>query len=423
MRKLTGNLFLENMSPKEEAIAEKVESILPEIRKHAAQTDEQGAFPKSHLNLFQQTGLTGLMVPQEYGGLEGSLRDLTATTFALGTACPSTALCFFFHCSTSSRGDLALKAIKQGLFNDKEESKVRDFAEKVLGRMGHEGLWFGNFASESSKSQNSAVTIDTEAEPVDGGYLLTGVKSFGCSTGIADRYLVTAKMKGSNDAEGLATFFVDPDANGIRERTKWNAIGMRGTATHGLIMDKVFVPEDEALTVNGAFTKMMSVSRGSFVGNQLAGTACYLGAAHEVYQSTLDRLMTRTFADTGRPLAEAPMQQEIIGKMTQELETATMWLRRQLELETSEPPILAKNKVIQQWRLCKGVVSEAAFAVASYALKSGGTGGTDNNGTNARALRDLSMGLVQAFPPERGRLEAAKMITSSMEQSLFGVKN
>lgn len=115
------------------------------------------------------------------------------------------------------------------------------------------------------------------------------------------------------------------------------------------------------------------------------------------------------------------MHQELLGHMAVDLETAYLWLRRQLELETADPPLLPKADVVRQWRLCKGEVSEAAFRVGVAALKAGGTSLTGNRGPVARALRDLSMGLVQAFPAERGRLEVAKMILSEREQALFGV--
>jgi len=65
-------------------------------------------------------------------------------------------------------------------------------------------------------------------------------------------------------------------------------------------------------------------------------------------------------------------------------------------------------------------VSDAAFAVGVDALKCCGTSGTGNSGFIARSLRDLSMGLVQAFPSERGRLEAAEMIISKKQSVLFG---
>ena len=418
---ITADAFVSDMNSEERERVGRVEPLLHEIREKSLGADQNASFPQTHVALFKESGLLGLMVPKEYGGLGGGLRDLAAVTFSLGTACPSTALTYFFHCSTSSRGLLALDAIEAGLFNNDEGKKVRSFAEKVLGRMGAEGLWFSNFASESVKSQKAAVTVNTEAKPVEGGYELSGSKSFGCGTGVSDYYLVTGKMEGSENADGLATFFVKPDSKGVSERHKWDAIGMRGSATHGINLDKVFIPEDEALVVPGSFTKMMKMSRGSFVGNQIAGTACYLGAAHNLYKETLDNLSQKSFADTGKPISDTPFIQEIIGKMARDLSTATLWMRHQLHLETQDHN-LPKDQVIAQWRICKGEVSEKCFRIAESALKVSGTSGTGNTGIVARSLRDLSMGLVQAFPPERGRIEAARTILNQNTQDLFGIR-
>lgn len=419
--KLTGAHFVEDMTPAEIERARRVEAVLPDLRAHAAEADLRGEFYLPHVKTLSEAGLLGLIVPEEYGGLGGSLRDLAAATFAMGTACGSTALAYFFHCSSASRGLLALEAIEAGLFTAEEIPVVKAFAEKVLYRMGREGLWLANFASESVKSSASAVTISTEATRGEGGWLLNGVKSFGCATGVADYYLVTAKLAGSSSADGLALFFVPREAAGLSERIKWDALGMRATATHGLILKDVFVADDEALAVPGAFVRMMQMSRGSFVGNQLASIAVYLGVAQGVYDEAMRFLTQLRFGDTGKAIVpESPFHQVLIGEMRMDLDTAILWLRRQLDLESSDPPILPKPEVIRHWRIAKGTVSEHGFRVATGALKACGTSNTNNDGIIARGLRDLAMGLVQAFPAERGRIEAAKMVVDEA-QALFSV--
>ncbi len=423
MNKLTGQALIEDMTEAEIARAKKVESVLPVLAEIAAEVDARGEFHVPHVKTLSDAGLLGLIVPESYGGMGGGLRDLCAATFALATACPSTALTFFFHCSSASRGLLALEALEEGMFDDAEAPVVRAFAEQVLNTMGREGQWLANFASESVKSEKAAITIGTIATPVDGGYRLNGVKSFGCATGVADRYLVTAGLEGHDTAAGLCTFFVDRDAEGVSEREHWDAIGMRGTATHGIILEDVFVANESALAIPAAFTRCMQMSRGSFVGNQVAGIAVYLGAAHSLYQYTIGVLRSKKFADSDKPVGTAPYQQELIGHMLVELETASIWLRRQIELESSESPILSKEEVVKRWRLCKGVVAEAAFNLAGYCVKACGTGGgTGNHGVPARSMRDLCMGLVQAFPAERGRLMAAQMEIEGTEQDQFGTR-
>lgn len=419
--KLTASFLLTDMTEAEIERAKVVESVLPILRDAALEADQSGEFYSDHIKTLSDAGLLGLIVPEAYGGMGGTLRDLAVACFAMGTACPSTALAYFFHCSSASRGLLALEAIEAGLFTEEEIPVVKAFAGKVLTKMGREGKWLANFASESTKTSKSAITIKTTAAKVDGGWLLNGIKFFGCASGVADEYLVTAALEGYETAAGLSVFFVGRDAEGVSIRAPWDSLGMRATATNGIILKDVFVADEDALTIPDAFIRMMQVSRGSFVGNQLAGTAIYLGAAQNVYNFTLDFLMSKTFADTGRPIAESPFHQQLIGQMSSDIESAYLWMRRQIELETVEPPPLSHEHVIRQWRLAKSSIAELSFNVAVSALKACGTSNTNNSGVIARSLRDLSMGLVQAFPPERGRLMAAEMITKEHYTPDFSV--
>ena len=141
MNKLTGQALIEDMTPAEIARAERVESVLPTLRAVAAEVDARGEFHVPHVKTLSDAGLLGLIVPEEYGGMGGGLRDLCAATFSLATACPSTALTFFFHCSSASRGLLALEALEEGLFDEQEAPVVKAFAEQVLHTMGREGKW------------------------------------------------------------------------------------------------------------------------------------------------------------------------------------------------------------------------------------------------------------------------------------------
>ena len=389
------------------------------MRNRAVKADQCGEFPIENIKLLSESGLLGLMVPEEFGGLGGTLRDLAGACFAMGSACPSTALSFFFHCSASSRGILPLKAIEASLFNEEEIPIVKAFAEKVLHTMGRDGQWLANFASESNKKSSAMVTIQTIAKKVEGGWILNGVKSFGCASGVADQYLVTACLDGYETADGLATFFVGRDAPGVSERERWDSIGMRACANHGLILKEVFVADEDALTIPNAFVKSMQMSRGTFVGNQPGATCCYLGIAKSVFDFTMQYLTDKKFEDTGRPIGESPMHQQIIGHMAVELEAAMVWMRRQIDLETSDVELRPKHDVENHWYLTKGSVAEAAFEVAKSAMKVCGTGNTVNTGIVARGLRDISVGLVQALPAEYGKLYVAKDIISKKESDVF----
>ena len=416
----TGELLVEDMTEAERGRALRVDRVLPALAERAVEADRSGEFPLEHVRTISEAGLLGLTVPVGYGGLGGGLRDLSAATFAMATACPSTALAYFFQCSGSSRGLLPLAAADAGLFADEDVPLVRAFGEKVLRRMGAEGRWVANFASESVRTKDAAVTIATEASRTAGGWLINGVKSFGCATGVADDYLVTAKLEGGDTAESLAVFLVPRDTPGVSDRAKWDAIGMRATATHGIVLEDAFVPDENALTVPGTFVKMTQVSRGSFVGNQVALSSVYVGAAQAVYEFAMDHLTTTTYHGTDEPIGGGDMHRQLIGKMRAHLDTAYVWARRQILLETADPELIPKADVVANWRIAKGEIADNCFQVAVHALKACGTGNTGMAGAVSRGLRDLSMALVQGFPAERGRLEAASYLVFGAEGAQFG---
>jgi alkylation response protein AidB-like acyl-CoA dehydrogenase len=408
------------MTPAELDRARSVDRVLPALAGRAVEADRSGEFPLEHVRTISEAGLLGLTVPVGYGGLGGGLRDLSAATFAMATACPSTALAYFFQCSGSSRGLLPLAAADAGLFADEDVPLVRAFGEKVLRRMGAEGRWVANFASESVRSKDAAVTIATEASRAAGGWRINGVKSFGCATGVADDYLVTAKLEGGDTAESLAVFLVPRDTPGVSDRAKWDAIGMRATATHGIVLEDVFVPDENALTVPGTFVKMTQVSRGSFVGNQVALSSVYVGAAQAVYDFAMDHLTTTTYHGTDEPIGGGDLHRQLIGRMRAHLDAAYVWARRQILLETADPELIPKDDVVANWRIAKGEIADNCFEVAVHALKACGTSNTAMAGAVSRGLRDLSMALVQGFPAERGRLEAASYLVFGAEGAQFG---
>src|SRR6478736_10356914 len=256
--RLMAEYLLPDLTDAERSRAERVESVLPAIAAAAEAADEAAALPEGHIKLLADAGLLGLVVPVEYGGLGGGLRDLAATTYTLGTVCGSTALAFFFHCSSSSRGMLPLAALDAGLYNDEEAPVVRAFAEKVLHFMGTEQKAIGNFASEAVKASNANVLIRTTATRTEGGWLLNGEKSFGCLSGSADYYLVTARRDDIEGLDALTLFLVARDSEGARPRAPWIGLGMRASDNNGLIMENCFVPDELSLAVPGAFTRATS---------------------------------------------------------------------------------------------------------------------------------------------------------------------
>lgn len=79
-------------------LAELVGRVTKVAAEHVRETDDDAAFPVQALDELRATGLLGLLVPAEEGGLGGSLADMLETSVELGRVDMSLAMIFAMHC-------------------------------------------------------------------------------------------------------------------------------------------------------------------------------------------------------------------------------------------------------------------------------------------------------------------------------------
>src|SRR5579883_2557425 len=83
-----------NLVAKAETVARDV------LAKHAASVDEESRFPKESIAALGQSGLLGLCVSADLGGLGQGPRTFAAVAEELARACSSTAMIFVMHVSS-----------------------------------------------------------------------------------------------------------------------------------------------------------------------------------------------------------------------------------------------------------------------------------------------------------------------------------
>ena len=99
-----------------------------------------------------------------------------------------------------------------------------------------------------STGANDWMSSSGKAERTDGGFLITARKPFG-SGGPAGAMLVTsAPYDDPDEGPQVIHFPVPTSADGVSSAGDWQAMGMRGTGSHTVIFDRVFVP-DEAVAL------------------------------------------------------------------------------------------------------------------------------------------------------------------------------
>ncbi|MEZ2223189.1 acyl-CoA dehydrogenase [Rhizobium sp. RCC_161_2] len=192
------------------------------------------------------------------------------------------------------------------------------------------GEWIGCFGLTEPNHGSDPGSMATRAKKVDGGYSLTGAKTWISNAPIADVFVVWAKTE-----DGVIRgFILEKGWKGLSAPAIHGKVGLRASITGEVVMDNVFVPEENLLPnvsgLKGPFTCLNSARFGIAWGALGAAEDCYAKAR----QYVLDR------QQFGRPLAANQLIQKKLADMVTEI---TLGLQGCLRLgrmkEDGHPPV------------------------------------------------------------------------------------
>jgi glutaryl-CoA dehydrogenase len=192
------------------------------------------------------------------------------------------------------------------------------------------GEWIGCFGLTEPNHGSDPGSMASRAKKVDGGYSLTGSKTWISNAPIADVFVVWAKTE-----DGLIRgFILEKGWKGLSAPAIHGKVGLRASITGEVVMDSVFVPEENLLPnvtgLKGPFTCLNSARYGIAWGA--------LGAAEDCYAKARQYVLDRKQFD--RPLAANQLIQKKLADMVTEI---TLGLQGCLRLgrmkEESHPPV------------------------------------------------------------------------------------
>jgi len=104
------------------------------------------------------------------------------------------------------------------------------------------GELIGAIAMTEPDAGSDLQAVRTTARPVEGGYRLSGQKTFISNGQTADLIVVVARTGDAHGAKGLSLVVVEAAAKGFRRGRKLEKLGMHAQDTSELFFDEVFVP-------------------------------------------------------------------------------------------------------------------------------------------------------------------------------------
>jgi glutaryl-CoA dehydrogenase len=279
------------------------------VREAAAAYCQQKLMPRvqdafrheqTDLSIFREMGELGLLgptIPSEYGGA-----GLNYVSYGL-IAREVERVDSGYRSMMSVQSSLVMLPI----YEFGTEAQRQKYLPKLA-----TGEWIGCFGLTEPDHGSDPGSMITRAKKVDGGYSLTGSKMWITNSPMADVFVVWAK----DDEGSIRGFILEKGWKGLATPKIHGKVGLRASTTGEIVMDGVFVPEENAFPevrgLKGPFTCLNSARYGIAWGAMGAAEFCW----HTARQYTLDR------KQFGRPLAATQLVQKKLADMQTEITLA-----------------------------------------------------------------------------------------------------
>jgi glutaryl-CoA dehydrogenase len=241
-----------------------------------------------------ELGLLGVTIPETYGGA-----GLNYVAYGL-IAREVESVDSGYRSMMSVQSSLVMVPINE--FGTEEQK------QKYLPKLAR-GELIGCFGLTEPDHGSDPGSMATRARKVNGGYALSGSKTWITNSPIADLFVVWAKTE-----DGLIRgFILEKGMEGLSAPAIHGKVALRASITGEIVMDQVFVPEENLLPgvtgLKGPFTCLNSARYGIAWGALGAAEFCW----HAARQYTLDR------KQFGRPLAANQLIQKKLADMQTEI--------------------------------------------------------------------------------------------------------
>ena len=244
-----------------------------------------------------ELGLLGATIPSEYGGA-----GLNYVSYGL-VAREIERVDSGFRSMMSVQSSLVMLPI----YEFGTEAQRQKYLPKLA-----TGEWIGCFGLTEPDHGSDPGSMETRAKKVDGGYSLSGSKMWISNSPLAQVFVVWAK----DDAGKIRGFILEKGWKGLTTPLIKGKVGLRASTTGEIVMDQVFVPEENAFPeirgLKGPFTCLDAARFGISWGALGAAEFCW----HAARTYTLER------KQFGRPLAANQLIQKKLADMQTDISLA-----------------------------------------------------------------------------------------------------
>jgi alkylation response protein AidB-like acyl-CoA dehydrogenase len=356
-------------TPRDTSFTERAAALGPLLAARADEIDRTGAWAGESFVAVRDAGLLTIAVPAELGGDGATIRDVAMVQRELARHCGSTALASAMHQHVTAFTAWRYRRLLPG-------------AEATLRRIADDGIVIASTGGGDFTSPTGS------AVAVDGGYVVSGTKSFVSQAPVATVVSTMFPVDGGVQGRRVINVAVPFASEGVSVIEHWDTMGMRSTASHDVVFRDVFVPTERVLAdrPHGTIDPPLQVI--SSIAFPIISSV-YLGIAEGAFAHAVDGI--------GPRVAMTSVQRRF-GEMRHDLQVAEWALDGALDA-VGDDPTPAMSTVVTVMTAKREIVL-AAERVTSMAMEVTG-GSTFRNGSPiGRAHRDVMAGRFHPLDPE-----------------------
>jgi butyryl-CoA dehydrogenase len=352
------------------------EKIAPRVAKY----DESGEFPHENLKELAELGLTGMIIPEEYGGAGSDTVSYCLTIEEIARVCPSTAITI---------------SVNTSVFCEPVNNFGSEEVKKKYLTPCASGETIGGFALTEPGAGSDAAGIATRADRKGSAYILNGTKAWVTNAIVGKYFVVMAVTDPAAGKKGLSAFVVPADSPGFRFGPPENKMGIRASKTSEIILEDCAVPAANMLGEEGMG---MRVALSSLEASRVSVAAQAVGIAQGCLDEAVKYANTRE--QFGRLISKLQAIQFMIADMATEIDAA-----RLLYLRCACLRDMGVTGYGAQSSMAKLYAAEVANRVAYKALQIHGSYGYSKEYPIERLYRD-----ARVIPIYEGTSEIQRVV-------------
>jgi alkylation response protein AidB-like acyl-CoA dehydrogenase len=314
-----------------------------EIRPYVMEWDESQHFPKELFKKLGELGMTGVLVPEEYGGAGLGYFEYVTVIQEISKVCGSIGL------SVAAHNSLCTGHIM--MFGNEEQKK------KYLPLLAS-GEWVGAWGLTEANTGSDAMRMQCVAKQDGDSWVINGTKNW-ITHGISgDVAVVLARTGDLLDSRGITAFIVERGTPGFRGGKKENKLGMRASETAELIFEDCRIPASNVLgNVGEGFVQAMKILDGGRISIGALGLGIAKGALEAAVKYSKER------HQFGQPISNFQAISFKLADMATEIEASEMVLMEACDLKNRH------QKVTKVSAMAKYMTSEVSVRVATEAVQ------------------------------------------------------